>query len=79
MFEMINTVLMLAAYLGVAYVPFALCVGLIWLACASTYRRFKGVPFADAVKRSGKEAAWAFLILTLCLLCMGMMAFLMGV
>lgn len=76
---MVYNFLALVMYLGIVYVPFALCIGIVWFIGASIFRKTKGAAWQTAVKRSAKEAAITTIIILTGLLFLGLIAFLSGV
>lgn len=76
---MVYNFLALVVYLGIAYVPFALCIGAVWFVGASTFRKTKGEAWQIAMKRSAKEAAITAIVILMGLFFLGLIAFLSGV
>jgi hypothetical protein len=76
---MVKELSALVVYLGIVYVPFVICVGIVWLVGASIFRKTKGDAWQAAIKRSGKEAAITTIILLIGLFSLGLFAFLGGV
>ena len=76
---MVYNFLVLVAYLGIVYVPFALCIGIVWLMGASIFRKTTGATWQTAMKRSAKEAAITTIVILTGLLFLGLVAFLSGV
>jgi len=71
--------LALVVYLGIAYVPFSFCIGLMWFAGAFIFRKTKGQAWKIAMKRSAKEATITTIVILMGLFFLGMAAFLVEV
>lgn len=70
--------MVLIGYLGVVYIPFAICVGLIWFLGATGFRKMRGLPLNQAIRLSFKEAVICIILLAVALLLFGLLSFTIG-